>query len=77
MSSTYIGELCIECGDDVSWGSGKYIDRIEADNGQADGYMCAECQHECCEYCNEWTIDYYFDDDGEIICNECCEKEGL
>ncbi len=31
---------CILCGEDTSFGSGKFVNRIPAD----DNYMCAECQ---------------------------------
>ena len=31
---------CILCGEDTSFGSGRFVNRIPAD----DNYMCAECQ---------------------------------
>jgi len=36
---------CIECGEDTSFGSGRFVNRIPAD----DNYMCAECQMVVCE----------------------------
>lgn len=36
---------CVFCGDDTSFGSGKYVNRVPAE----DGYACAECMTlECC-----------------------------
>ena len=32
---------CILCGEDTSFGSGRFVNRIPAD----DNYMCAECQN--------------------------------
>ena len=32
-------DLCKECGEDTSWGSGKFVNRIRAD----DQYLCGEC----------------------------------
>ena len=54
-----IGDKCTHCGEDTSWQSGKFVNRIPsyADADQAsewlsywdmydavDGYMCASCQ---------------------------------
>jgi hypothetical protein len=33
---------CIECGEDTSFGSGRFVNRIPAD----DNYMCYECLDE-------------------------------
>ena len=63
-----IGERCTHCGDDVSFGSGKFINRIpsvaSAESASEwlvgwrthimlDGYMCAECQCLDCETCGK------------------------
>ena len=54
-----IGDKCTHCGEDTSWMSGKFVNRIPslADSEQAsgwyagwdgwdsfDGYLCASCQ---------------------------------
>ena len=39
------GNLCIYCDRDTYWGSGRFVNRIPADDGERDGWMCEECQH--------------------------------
>ncbi len=46
-----VGSLCIECGNDTAFGSGRFVNRIPADNGVREGYLCAECQSADCEAC--------------------------
>ena len=59
MSAIDLGDLCVYCGDDTSPGSGKFVNRIPADNTvevvfegpySADlnvtGWMCDDCQNE-------------------------------
>lgn len=38
-----VGQRCIECNKDTSFGSGRFVNRIPADNGVKVGYICAEC----------------------------------
>lgn len=52
-----IGEHCIECGRSVAAGSGLYVNRIPADNGDLIGFLCADCQAETCDLCGEPGID--------------------
>tara|TARA_R100000655_G_scaffold2758_4_gene10728 strand:+ start:76 stop:228 length:153 start_codon:yes stop_codon:yes gene_type:complete len=40
-----IGHQCIYCLKDTSWGSGLFVDRIPADDGENDGYACRDCQY--------------------------------
>ena len=40
-----IGNLCIECGCDTSYGKGSFVNRIPADDGERIGYWCADCQY--------------------------------
>ena len=53
------GDRCVFCGDDTSFGSGKFVNRIGADNYNyetdttLDGYSCAECQCRDCDRCDE------------------------
>tara|TARA_Y100001938_G_C8067680_1_gene421212 strand:+ start:186 stop:338 length:153 start_codon:yes stop_codon:yes gene_type:complete len=44
MSKT-IGNRCIKCLKDTSPGSGRFVDRIPADDDNYDGYMCIDCQY--------------------------------
>ena len=39
-------EICIYCDHSVAWGSGRYVNRIPADDGERVGFMCTECLHE-------------------------------
>lgn len=38
-----VGEQCIYCDQSVALGSGLYVNRIPADDGERIGFMCAEC----------------------------------
>jgi hypothetical protein len=69
MSSTYeAGDLCVYCGNDTGWGSGRFVNRIPADVDSessflpdedkasfrsVDGYACAECMEVPCVKCGE------------------------
>lgn len=62
-----IGNLCVECGEDTSFGSGRFVNRISADRdidedspfnnlikdgySRVNGYLCAECTSEECDRC--------------------------
>lgn len=39
---------CIECNEDTSFQANneKFINRIPADNGELDGWLCADCLEE-------------------------------
>ena len=47
---------CISCGEDTSFGSGRFVNRIPAD----DHYMCAECQMVECDMCDEKINNIFF-----------------
>ena len=68
-----IGEHCVECSQSVAWGSGRYVNRIPADNG-THGYVCAECLSEECETCGEITSEWT-GRNNRIQCDECAELE--
>lgn len=62
------GDLCVMCGEDTSWGSGRFVNRIAsnvmaedsafAEDAAAvgaelvDGFTCAECFAEECDACH-------------------------
>jgi hypothetical protein len=58
---------CIECHEDTSFGSGRFVNRIPAD----DNYMCAECQMVDCNRCNDKVLEYATTLDGQWICEDC------
>ena len=41
-----IGNKCVECLKDTSFGSGRYVNRIPADNNNMKGYLCGDCVYE-------------------------------
>ena len=70
MSNVYeAGDLCVYCGKDTSWGSGRFINRVSAgvqieaadwlsaaeQDGfdMIDGYACAECMEMECDRCGK------------------------
>ena len=40
-----IGNQCIKCFNDTSYGSGRFVDRIPAGDDYYDGYMFILCQN--------------------------------
>jgi hypothetical protein len=38
-----IGDTCIDCRESTGWGSGRFVNRMPADDGLEAGYLCAEC----------------------------------
>ena len=40
---------CVRCGEDTTFGSGRFVNRIPHFEEGNDGYMCSECaSYECC-----------------------------
>jgi hypothetical protein len=70
------GSHCIECLRSTHFGSGLFVNRIPADDGQLSGWLCPECQSIGCAECGQPSIDYGFSakHDG-FVCDECAEKE--
>ena len=67
-----LGNLCLWCRRDTSFGSGLFVNRIPAFTDIEEGYKCIECEiediKECyleCEDCGEYTCD------GNGECIEC------
>ena len=48
-----IGNKCIYCKKDTSFGSGRFVNRISADDGEFDGYACAGCMEIECDRCGK------------------------
>ena len=71
-----IGNKCVECLQDTSFGSGKYVNRIPADNGINDGYMCSYCQSCECDVCSELTLEYHnCNETGNVYCDNCVPEK--
>ena len=79
-----IGDKCVDCRQDTSFGSGRFVNRIpafvdrEVDGKwlELDGYLCAECREMECEGkdCDYMVLDDYTIIDGTVLCNTCVEK---
>jgi hypothetical protein len=69
-----MSELCIDCNRDTSFRSGLFVNRIPADNGKKDGYLCPDCQSMDCDYCHESALNWGSDNKGGIICDDCAEQ---
>ena len=67
---------CIECDRDTSYGSGLFINRIPADNGERDGFLCVECWSIECDHCGELSSEFGSDEQGGIICDDCADSKG-
>ena len=59
---------CVECKKSTHFGSGRFVNRVPADNG---GYLCAECQMIECEDCGLMVLDDYEIVDGVFVCGSC------
>ena len=65
-----MSELCRDCGEDTSFGSGKFVNRIPAD----DGWVCAECMLFDCDECGANTLEVYTCEiGGDFLCEVCSE----
>ena len=65
-----IGNRCVYCGEDTSFGSGRFVNRIPAqadyeaedeegniifaDGVDREGYACEEC-YNCCDFLLSWN----------------------
>ena len=69
-----IGDRCVECNCDTSFGSGNFVNRIPAATDKFMGFMCLECQCSPCEKCGELTYEWYSQDFG-FVCEDCWEGD--
>ncbi len=69
-----LGDLCIDCKEDTSMGSGKFVNRIPADDGKVSGYMCADCQMVECDSCKQKVFEYETSEQGAWYCIDKCYK---
>ena len=66
-------EQCIECQEDTSFGTGKFVNRFASDSDMVEGYICADCQSVECDRCHQKTTEYQLD--GNVLCMECIARE--
>tara|TARA_A100001015_G_C14593312_1_gene557569 strand:- start:166 stop:555 length:390 start_codon:yes stop_codon:yes gene_type:complete len=69
-----VGQLCIDCKEDTSFGSGKFVNRIPADDGKVSGFMCADCQMVECDSCKQKVFEYETSEQGMWWCIDKCYK---
>lgn len=86
METIDVGQRCCFCGEDTSFGSGKFVNRIPcstdtetdvfAEGQLRHGYQCAECQMIDCFRCGELTLEYEIfditDEDGLLTTEVVC-----
>ena len=81
----HLGDKCVDCRQDTSFGSGRFVNRIPASvdrqtrHGEwigLEGYQCAECREMECEGkdCDYMVLDDYTIIDGSILCDGCVAK---
>ena len=78
-----IGEKCVECKQDTSFGSGRNVNRtiaekdIEVGNEivTLSGYMCPDCRMTQCDECDRDVLDDYEIFDNKTVCLDCCQSK--
>jgi hypothetical protein len=69
-----VGDKCVYCGVDTSYGSGNFVNRIPAGTETEEGYMCPNCQMVECDECGMDTLDYEMKPEGGVICSDCYDE---
>jgi len=75
VATVDIGNKCVNCLEDTSFGSGKFVNRIPAENEKYEGYQCYECQSIECDKCSQPSFEYHEDLNGNIYCDNCYEEK--
>ena len=71
-----VGEKCIFCFRDTSFGSGRFVNRMPASDDEYDGWACPECMAYECDRCNKPIgLDCDIDWEDEKIHAECLTPE--
>ena len=70
-----MADTCQECGHSVAPGSGRFVNRVPADNG----WLCVECLHGIydCGHCNQpigHDEDCFVEPDGPHLCPKCAKR---
>ena len=58
-----IGNKCIKCFEDTSFGSGRFVNRIIASDDDYDGYICPNCSLEEEEDFDEETDEFKYNEE--------------
>jgi hypothetical protein len=67
-----IGNRCVECDRDTSFGSGLFVNRIPAGTETSNGYLCPDCQLLECDKCGDFVLDFSAAPDGHgFWCDDC------
>lgn len=85
MNNTYIdiGDICVDCGKNTTFGSGLFVNRIPADKSwivnesfeiQVDGYLCPVCQSLECSSCKSLTM-FYSLINNRVYCDSCISED--
>lgn len=66
------GNMCLECRQDTSFGTGKYVNRTPLFREDEEGYMCESCENEtkldCYKICLNCTGQTCKDDSRCAFC---------
>lgn len=63
-------DVCLECGNSTAFGSGRFVNRIPAAEGNRHGWLCWDCYALPCDHCGA-LCDDGFADDGTVTCDDC------
>jgi len=85
---TDIGNRCVECDKDTSFGSGRFVNRVPASRDDVEGYLCPDCNQVECDRCDEmigvdedvtpWSLELQeneFKDGATCVHYDCLTKE--
>jgi len=71
-----LGEKCVECKESVAAGSGRFVNRIPADNGDHAGFLCPDCQTVECDECGSYVMEPFITENCDNLCSDCFERQG-
>ena len=85
MTVEDLGNLCVFCRRDTSWGSGRFVNRIPAETDDVSGYVCVDCQtseDDACNTCGgsgEWLTTTEDSPTVLVSCGPCpdCQREDV
>ena len=70
-----IGNNCVSCLKDTSFGFGRFVNRIPATTENYEGYLCSDCQMVDCDSCKRETLEYLVcNKTNKLLCEDCYDK---
>lgn len=76
MAVRDIGDTCVDCRQDTSFGSGRFVNRYPVETDTEEGYRCDKCEQEilkeCYVICTSCETDYA---EGNTVCPHCGHHE--